>query len=267
MTTTTPLPLLVWQPILDRLRRWLPAVVVFVVVLLLWEGLVGAFKIQRFLLPAPSLIWTTFWRVLPDLLVSTGYTAGNALGGLLLGAALGVIVALATARWTVISEGLMPFAIAVNAMPIIALAPILNQWFGLQNPLSKISVVALLVFFPVMINMVRGLTQVNPAALELMRSYAASEFAILSRLRLPNALPFLFSALKVGSSLSVIAAVVSEYFGGTQRALGQFISQRAGLFNFPEAWAGIVVACLLGLSLYGLVVVIERVAMPWRRDE
>lgn len=265
----TPQPVLLpaLQATVARIRRWLPAIVVFFVVLGAWEGLVGVFKIQRFLLPAPSLIWTTFWRVLPDLAVSTGYTAGNALGGLLLGSALGVIVALATARWTLINEGLMPFAIAVNAMPIIALAPILNQWFGLQNPLSKISVVALLVFFPVMINMVRGLTQVSPAALELMRSYAASEFTILRQLRLPNALPFLFSALKVGSSLSVIAAVVSEYFGGTQRALGQFISQRAGLFNFPEAWAGIVVACLLGLSLYGLVIAVERLAMPWRREE
>lgn len=267
MTTTAPIPAPVWQPAIARFRRWLPAVVVFVVVLMLWEVLVGAFKIQRFLLPAPSLIWETFWRVLPDLITATGYTAGNALGGLLLGAALGVIVALATARWTIINEGLMPFAIAVNAMPIIALAPILNQWFGLQNPLSKISVVALLVFFPVMINMVRGLTQVSAASLELMRSYAATDFTILRQLRLPNALPFLFAALKVGSSLSVIAAVVSEYFGGTQRALGQFISQRAGLFNFPEAWAGIVVACLLGLSLYGVVVVLERVAMPWRREE
>ncbi len=265
--TTQPLPFAGLRPTLIRLRHWLPAIVVFVVVLAAWEGLVDGFNIQRFLLPAPSLIWTTFWRVLPDLTIATGYTAGNALGGLLLGAALGVIVALATARWTVINEGLMPFAVAVNAMPIIALAPILNQWFGLQNPLSKISVVALLLFFPVMINMVRGLTQVSPAALELMRSYAASDFTILRQLRLPNALPFLFAALKVGSSLSVIAAVVSEYFGGTQRALGQYISQRAGLFNFPEAWAGIVVACLLGLSLYGLVILIERVAMPWRRED
>ncbi len=249
----------------QRLERWLPALAVFVIVLVAWEGLVGAFHIQRFLLPAPSLIWTTFWRVLPDLALATGYTAGNAIGGLVLGAALGVLVALATARWTVINEGLMPFAVAVNAMPIIALAPILNQWFGLQNPFSKISVVALLVFFPVMINMVRGLTQVSPAALELFRSYAANEFIVLGQLRLPNSLPFLFSALKVGASLSVIAAVVSEYFGGTQRALGQFISQRAGLFNFPEAWAGIVVACLLGLGLYGIVVAVERAAMPWRR--
>ncbi len=148
MTTPLPVAVSIWQPALTRVRRWLPAVVVFVVVLGAWEVLVGVFKIQRFLLPAPSLIWTTFWRVLPDLLTATGYTAGNALGGLLLGAALGVLVALATARWTIINEGLMPFAIAVNAMPIIALAPILNQWFGLQNPLSKISVVALLVFFP-----------------------------------------------------------------------------------------------------------------------
>ncbi|MBL8094436.1 MAG: hypothetical protein JNL73_09720, partial [Anaerolineales bacterium] len=92
--TTRPVPFPGLQPTLTRLRHWLPAIVVFFVVLAAWEGLVGIFKIQRFLLPAPSLIWTTFWRVLPDLAISTGYTAGNALGGLLLGATLGVIVAL-----------------------------------------------------------------------------------------------------------------------------------------------------------------------------
>jgi NitT/TauT family transport system permease protein len=258
-------PSIVPSTIGNRAQQWLPAVAVFVVVLLAWEGVVRAFNIQRFLLPAPSVIWATFWAILPEIVQAAQYTAVNALGGLVLGAALGVLVALSTARWTVINEGLMPFAVAVNAMPIIAVAPILNQWFGLQNPLAKISVVALLVFFPVMINMVRGLTQVNASALELMRSYAASEFTILRQLRIPNALPFLFGALRVGASLSVIAAVVSEYFGGTQRALGQFIAQRAGLFNFAEAWAGIVLACALGLTLFGLVVLLERVGVPWRR--
>jgi NitT/TauT family transport system permease protein len=158
---------------------------------------------------------------------------------------------------------MMPFAIAVNSTPIVALAPIMNQWFGITSPLSKMSIVGVIVFFPVMINVVRGLTQVEAGALELMRSYAASEFAVLFKVRIPNALPYLFSALKVASTLSVIGAVVSEYFGGSREALGVFISQQAALFHFAEAWAAIIVACAMGIAFYLVLLVAERWLMPW----
>ncbi|MBL8055952.1 MAG: ABC transporter permease subunit, partial [Anaerolineales bacterium] len=100
-------------------------------------------------------------------------------------------------------------------------------------------------------------------ALELLRSYAAGDFTVLFQLRIPNALPYIFSALKVGSTLSVIGAVVSEYFGGSREALGVYISQQAALFHFAEAWAAIVVACLMGIAFYGLVLLLERLIMPW----
>jgi NitT/TauT family transport system permease protein len=246
-----------------RLRRYLPAALVFILALVLWEWAVGAFNIQNFLLPRPSVIAATFADQARIVVPAGLFTLRESLGGFVLGCALGVLVALATARWTAMSEGLLPFAVLVNSTPIVALAPIMNNWFGITNPLAKMSIVAVLVFFPVMINTVRGLTQVDPAALELMRSYAAKDLTVLRQLRLPNALPYMFSAFKVASTLSIIGAIVSEYFGGSREALGIYISQQAALFHFAQAWAGILVACAMGIAFYGLILICERMMLPW----
>lgn len=246
-----------------RVQRYGPALVVFVLALAAWEFVVAAFQIENFLLPRPSVIAATLARELSVVVPAGLFTLRESVGGFVLGCLLGLGVALATARWTVVSEGLMPFAIAVNSTPIVALAPIMNNWFGITNPLAKMSIVALIVFFPVMINTVRGLTRVDAGALELMRSYAATDMSVLRKVRLPNALPYIFSAFKVGSTLSVIGAIVSEYFGGSRAALGVYISQQAALFHFAEAWAAILVACVMGIAFYGLILLIERLVMPW----
>jgi NitT/TauT family transport system permease protein len=248
-------------------RRWLvqylPAIVIFAGGLLLWEGAVRAFEIQQFLLPAPSVIGAAF-RDNFDRLVHIGwFTTKEALGGFIMGCSLGILVALATARWTVASETLMPFAIAANSVPIIAFAPILNNWFGIDNPVSKMAIVAIIVFFPMMINTVRGLTLVDASALELMRSYAASELEILLKLRLPNALPYMFNAFKVAAVLSMIGVVVSEYFGGNRSALGVFITQEAAQFRFAQAWAAIIIACAVGITFYMVILLVERMVIPW----
>lgn len=247
----------------DYLHRFGPAAILFVLVLVAWEGAVLVFNIEKFLLPKPSVIAATFFQEFSIIWPAGLFTMREAVGGFGLGCALGLLAALATARWTAVSEGLLPFAIAVNATPIVALAPIMNQWFGITNPLAKMSIVAVIVFFPVMINTVRGLTQVDASALELMRSYAAGPFTTLWQVRLPNALPYMFSAFKVASTLSIIGAIVSEYFGGSREALGIYISQQAALFHFAQAWAAILIACFMGISFYGLILLIERWVMPW----
>jgi NitT/TauT family transport system permease protein len=160
-------------------------------------------------------------------------------------------------------EGAMPFAIAASSAPIIALAPIMNSWFGSTNPFSKMAVVAVMVFFPVMINAVRGLTMVGQAELEMMSSYAASPWQTLIKIRIPSALPFLFSALKVASALSLIGAIVAEYFGGPRRALGVFISQQAAGSRLAAAWSAILVGSAMGVGFYLLILFIERRLMPW----
>ena len=214
-------------------------------------------------MPLPSVIAVTFLRELPVVTAAGLFTLREAAGGFLLGSLLGIGVALATARWTVVSEGLLPFAIAVNSTPIVALAPIMNQWFGITNPLAKMSIVAVIVFFPVMINTVRGLTEVEPEALELMHSYAASDLKILFSLRVPNALPFLFSALRVASVLSMIGAIVADFFGAERNTVGKYVTQEAASLRFDNTWAAVLVASLIGILFYSLVVWVEGRVTPW----
>ena len=246
-----------------QLKTYGPALALFVGGLLLWEAAVRVFDIQAFVLPKPSAILERLVAQWSVIIAAAGNTMIEALGGLLFGTISGVIIALITVRWAGAREGIMPFAIATNSIPIIALAPILNNMFPITSPVSKMAAVAIVVFFPVMINTARGLVEVDQSELELMRSYAASPREVFARVRIPHALPYFFSALKVATTLSIIVAIVAEYFGGPQDVLGQYIIGKANLFVFPDAWAAIVVAAAIGIALYGLVLVTERLSMPW----
>lgn len=247
----------------DRMQRFAPPIIVFVSVIALWEILVRALNVQQFLLPAPSVIVGAFFETASAIARSAAYTLRSAVLGFILGCGLGIAVSLATSRWTTMREGLMPFAIAANSVPIIAFAPIMNNWFGSTNPMSKVAIVAIITFFPMMINMVRGLTLVEPAKLELMRSYATSPWEVLTKVRIPNSLPYMFNAFKVCSTLALIGAIVGEYFGGPRESLGVYILQEAQLFRFDNAWAAIIIAALLGIVFYLVIIAVERVAIPW----
>ncbi len=246
-----------------RLRTAGPAIAAFILVLALWEGLTRLFDVKTFVLARPSLILERF-ILTSDVVWSAGFNTLFEAGiGLVAGTILGVGVAFVTIRWAPVREGLMPFAVAANSVPIIALAPIANGMFSLTSPVSKIAVVTVVVFFPVMINSARGLIEVDEDELELMRSYAAKPREIMWRVRVPHALPYFFSAMKVVAVLSIIAAIIAEYFGGSQDVLGQYILTKASLFVYADAWAGILVASILGVTLYAIVLVAERLIMPW----
>jgi NitT/TauT family transport system permease protein len=251
----------------ERLRALVPPVGAAIVVLLLWEFLLEALGFAEFLLPRPTTIITAFVEQWPVLQKGILYTGFEALAGFVVGVTLGVIAAFATARWATAREALMPVAIAASSIPIIAMAPISSAWFGVESPLARIFIVTLMVFFPVMVNTVRGLTSVEPAALELMRSYAAGDVDTFRHVRIPNALPFVFTALRIAATLSVIGAVIGEYFGGPRYSLGIYISSEAYLFRYPNAWAGIVCACLIGTAFFAAVLVLERIAIPWHRGD
>jgi len=249
------------------MRQNLPAVVVFVGGIALWELLIRLLEVRAFILPAPSAIGIALvenwgagrW----PLFASAQTTLFEAVGGLLIGTLVGVTVAFSVARWANARDAVLPFAVAANAIPIIAIAPIFNAWFGVTNPVSKMMIAALLVFFPVMINVTRGLTQVEPSALELMRSYAASEWTILRKLRLPNALPFFLTALKVATTLSLIGAIVGEYFGGSSAVIGRVVVQSASALRFDVTWAAILLAAVTGIAFYLAIVALERLLIPW----
>lgn len=245
------------------LRDWIPAAAVFVGFLVAWQLVVAIFEVKQFILPSPLAIAAAWQADLPALWAATTYTLTEILAGLAIGVTAGLLAGVLTARFATLRESLMPFAIAANSVPILAFAPIFNNWFGVANPLSKAMVAAVLCFFPVMINTVRGLTNVQPAAIELMRSYAAGELEVFRRVRVPNALPFVFTALRLATTLATIGAIVGEYFAAPRASLGQYIATASGFLNFERAWAAIVFAALIGIVLYLLVVLLERLVMPW----
>jgi NitT/TauT family transport system permease protein len=246
-----------------RLRDWIPALVVLVLVIGGWQLAIPAFGIKKFLLPQPSTIWNAFWATRGELLRAGWLTFQQALGGFAIGSGAAIAFALVLARWRPLGRALMPYAIAANAIPIIAFAPITNAWFSPFGRSSKIAIAAALCFFPVLVNSLRGLTSVRPQSLELMHSYAAGEFEIFRRVRIPTALPFIFTGLKVASVLAMIGAIVAEYFGGTLGDLGTLIRSQYQVFDYTHAWAGILVACLFGIGFYLAVSIVERLLLRW----
>ena len=234
-----------------RVLDWGPALAVFVLGIVLWQGLVVAFDVQDFLLPKPTEIAQTFWHERSSLWHAGIYTFKEALGGFALGSSLGILSALLFANFRWLGTAFMPFAVAANAIPIIAFAPIFNDWFGLLNPFSNLAIA------------------VDPRAIELMRTYAAGQVSIFKRVRIPASLPHMFAGLKIASVLSMIGAIVGEYFGGPTTALGVKILNASAYSNFTVAWAGIVLASAFGILFYGAVALAERFATSWdpsRRD-
>ena len=247
-----------------RAVDWLPALVVLVGIIALWQGLIVLTHAQQFLLPKPTSIASAFWTDKHELWSAGWYTFQEALGGFVLGSGLAILLALVLARWRPLGTALLPYAVAANAIPIIAFAPITNQWFGGGlTKSSKIAIAAILCFFPVLVNTLRGLTSVRPQDLELMRSYGAGQVEVFRRVRIPTSLPFMFTGLKVATVLAMIGAVVGEYFGGALNAIGVLILSRSRVFQFNEAWAGVLVVCLFGLALYIAVASLERFVLRW----
>lgn len=251
---------------MDRLRHNLPAIVVFLAAVGLLEVTIRNMDVRAFLLPAPSSIVGALvenWEVGYQIWPAAQTTLLEAGGGLVIGTLLGIGVALVISRWSIARDLALPVAVAINAIPIIAFAPIANNWFGVLSPTSKMVIAAVLVFFPIMINVLRGLTEVPASSLELMRSYAARPATVFLKVRVPNALPFFLTGLKVATTLALIGAVVGEYFGGLNVALGRIVVQSASKLAFEVTWAAIIVASVVGIVMYLLIVAVERVVIPW----
>jgi NitT/TauT family transport system permease protein len=263
-----------WQVRAPRalLAVWGPPLVVLVVLLGLWQvgAFHGLFRLREFQLPLPLQIaqamvdrWDVLWR---DAVLYTGVEAA---AGLILGGLLGFGCAVLCASVPFLQRGALPIAASFNSIPIIAVSPIAVLWLGFGQQ-SKIAVVALMVFAPMVINAFKGLYSIEPESLELMASLAASDRDVFWKLRLPHALPYVFTALKVGTTLAMIGALVAEFFNA-QHGLGVTLSNNIQVAKMPIAWAAIVVAAVLGLVLFGGVSLIERAVIPWhvsvrRRD-
>jgi NitT/TauT family transport system permease protein len=235
-----------------------------VLLLLAWQVLVDVRNIPGYLLPGPKAIGTELRGNFSDILSASRASGLNALVGLLAGIVLALLAAIVAAWVPLIQRVLTPLASAVSAMPIVALAPVLATMFSATSDLPRRIVVAIVVFFPVFVTTVRGLTRIDPVHAELMRSYAAGGWDLTRVVRLPGAVPYVFTGVRVASSLAVISAVVTEYFGGLQNGLGSRITSAASNTAYARAWAYVVAAIGLGLVFYLASLGAERLATRGR---
>jgi NitT/TauT family transport system permease protein len=249
-----------WRRLLRR--AWAPAVVA-VVIIGGWELAVHVFDIQPLILPAPSDIVDAFREDWTAIASASRRTLAEVVLGLIVGVVAGVVMATVVSRLISLRGAVLAIALVVNSAPIIAMAPIANNLFGVTSILSKVAVCGVMAFFPIFVNTTRGLQSIPVIQHEAMRSWAASPGEITRLVRWPNALPNFFTALRLAAALAVIGAIVTEYFGGPTDALGVYIAHAAALARMAPAWAGIIVASAMGLALYGLVTLIERFVIPW----
>ncbi len=228
-----------------------------------WEILVNGFQIPTILLPSPSEIWpvidsykATLWRDFRQTYLKA------VIGGFAIGCGGGMAIALIVDRMPFMQRGLLPLGSMVSALPIIGVAPILVMWFG-PDWQSKAAVVVVMTFFPMLVNAHAGLAATSAMELDLMRSYGAGYWRTLLKVRLPNALPFIFNALKINSTLALIGAIVAEFFGSPTSGMGFRISMEVGRLHIPQVWATIAVAALAGSISYGLLALLERASTFW----
>jgi NitT/TauT family transport system permease protein len=229
----------------------------------LWEVAVRGFGVPSVLLPPPSLIAVRFvgslWMLWQDFFQT--FILG-VLSGYVIGCGAGFLVALAAHRYTFLGRGLLPIGNFVSALPIVGIAPIMVMWFGFDWP-SKAAVVVVITFFPMLVNTLAGLNAAGHIERDLMRSYAAGHRQTLQKLYLPAAMPFIFNALKINSTLAFIGAIVAEFFGTPTLGIGFRISIEAGRMALDVVWAEIALAAIAGMAFYGIVALAERATTFW----
>ena len=242
----------------ERLWQVLAPTVAFVAIVALWQGYLRIGQV-----PQPSSIVAALGANQSTLLDDSVATFWEeALRGYVIGCTLGFAVAALCVRVPALRRGLMPYAVISNSIPIIAFAPIVVFWFGFGWE-SKAIVVVMLTFFPMLVNTVTGLTSYDPLSRELLRSYGAGAWTIFWKLQFPNALPYIFNGLKICSTLSMIGAVIAEYFPGPNRGLGFEILNEASQSAWDQVWAGVAIACAIGIAFYMAVVALERAVTFW----
>jgi NitT/TauT family transport system permease protein len=251
-------------------KAWLNSVIPLLLgawVVVFWQIGVHAFEVPRVLLPAPWVIATTLWDQWETLLDDFSMTVlHSALIGFIVGCAGGFLLGLLIDRSPFLQRGLLPVCALAGSVPLVGIAPIMVMWFGFEWH-SKAAVVALMVFFPMLISTFAGLAATGRMELDLMRSYAAGHSRTLLALRLPTALPFLFNGLKVASTLALIGAIVAEFFGSPTVGMGFRISTEAARMNMGLVWATIVVAALAGTVTYALIQALEKKLTFWHPSQ
>lgn len=243
-----------------RLRTVVAPIIFGVAVLVLWQLAVVVFDIKQFVLPSPLLIGQRFTASLSYIATGVITTGTNALIGLVVGTVIGVVLAIVSALVRPFNELSQPIVVALSVVPLVALAPVLYAMYGAGAETTRQVVAAIAVFVPVYVNTLRGLRQVRPVHRDLMRAYAASPFQVTRTVTIPGALPFIFTGLRIASSLAVISALIAEYFGGPVDGLGRAITSAASQSDYALAYAIVLGSVILGLVFYCVTLALEKFA-------
>ena len=243
------------------MRRAVPAALLALLVLVVWELVVRLFGIPSFLLPGPVAIVGAFWGSRGMLLDQSVPTAGEALVGFLGAAVAGTVSGLLINRSSLAERSLYPWLVASQTLPVIAIAPVLVTWFG-YGPLPKVLVVVLFCFFPITVATVDGLRATDPDLIRLMRSFGAGRWRTFFMVEVPGALPFLFGGVRLAVTYSVVGAIIGEWVGSS-KGLGFLMIQDKNQFEIPRLFAEIALLSLMGITLFLLVALAQRLVAPW----
>jgi NitT/TauT family transport system permease protein len=238
-----------------------PPLVVLAVVLIVWEVSCWWLDVAVYILPAPSDVFLAFTKHGGSLLYHTGITSIEAVSGFVIGSALGAILGTVFAYSRFLARGFLPFIIAANTIPVVAIAPIIIIWFG-HGVTSKIAVTAFLSFFPLALNMMKGLQSYDRVVMDVFYIAAASPSQRFLKMRLPNALPYVFVGLKLNVTFSVIGAIVAE-FVQADRGLGFVIMTAYRSMGIPRLWAAMLLSALLGIVFFLIIALLEKIFVPW----
>jgi NitT/TauT family transport system permease protein len=236
-----------------------------VLILVFWTLIVRIFEIPVYLLPTPIKIAQFIVAHPVSLGIDLWTTMTESMLGFLIGNGLGFCFAILFAYSRTAERALYPYAIALKTTPIIAIAPILVLWFG-PGIVSKIVASAAICFFPILVNASRGLRDIDSAALDLFHSLDASETQVFVKLRLPSALPYVFSAMRISTSLSIIGAIVGEFLGASH-GVGYAIVVAYTHLEMDVVFASVAMSAIGGVSFFALIVLLERTVMPWTRAQ
>jgi len=250
-----------WRTAIRRIRSALASVIGVVVILILWAIVTAVFQIPEYLLPSPASVFRRIVLEQGLLASSTAYTLIEVFAGFLASVLIGVPMAFCIVMSRSVERVVMPVIVASQAIPKVAIAPMLVIWLGF-GLLPKIAITFLLAFFPVLVATSTGLRSVETEMLDLVRSMRASAWKIMFKVRLPAALPQIFSGLKVAISLSVVGAVVGE-FVGADRGLGYVLLSASGALDGTLVWAALLILVGVGIASFQAIVAVERFAIGW----
>jgi NitT/TauT family transport system permease protein len=250
---------------MNKIVNFISPIILAILVILLWYFCVSTWAIPKYILPSPLDVVQIMVKQWKMLLLASSITFVEAFLGFVLGSCLGFLTGVIFVLSKFMKRGLYPYAIGLKTVPLVALAPLLVLWFG-TGLLSKIIMASLLCYFPVLVNMVRGLYQVDELSLAYFQSVAATKVQTFFKLRLPTALPYFFTSLKISSTMSVIGAIVAE-LTGSNNGVGYQVLVASYRLETDWLFAAIIAAALIGLMFFYFVVIIERLMLPWCSTE